>query len=161
MNSPADSVVAYILAKDGNRPHLLEAAFAVDAQLRMEVLTNAISFPSEAKGRGALADILVRRFNQAYENIYTFCLGAPPQPGAQSFSCSWLVAMSDKESGAARVGCGLYVWSFAPIDWTVTQLFIRIDAMEVLPPASLGAITEWASSETEKATMFCSRPWSA
>ena len=146
MNSPADSVVAYILAKDGTRPHLIDATFAPDVVLRMEVRTDTIFFPPGSTGREALTDTLVRRFNQTYENIYTFCIGTPPQPNALSFSCGWLVAMSEKQLGAVRVGCGRYEWSFSPADSKVTSLFIRIDEMEVLSPQSLGSIMGWAGS---------------
>src|SRR5215470_16474724 len=112
MSNVADFILAYIFAKDRNRPHLLEAAFTDDVELRMIVQTDAISFPPVSKGREALADTLVRLFNQTYENCYTFCLANPPPNEARSFSCPWLVAMSDKQSRAVRVGHGRYDWSF-------------------------------------------------
>ena len=146
MNSAADSVAAYVLAKDGNRPHLLDAVLADDVELRMVVRTDAIAFPPASTGREALVDTLVRRFNQTYENIYTFCIGAPPEPDARSFSCRWLVAMSEKLNGAVRVGCGRYDWTFAAVDRRVTTLVVRIDAMETLPPQALGPVMGWASS---------------
>jgi hypothetical protein len=145
MNSPADSVAAYIFAKDGNRPHLLEAAFAEDIELKMVVRTDAISFPPAARGRHALADTLVRRFNQTYENIYTFCFGPPPAREAASHSSMWLVAMSEKATGAVRVGCGRYDWTFAPGTAIVTRLAIRIDAMEVLDQSASASVMRWVS----------------
>ena len=145
MNAPADLVLAYILAKDGNRPHLLDAVVAESVELRMVVHTDAISFPPTSWGRQAFVDTLVRRFNQTYENIYTFCLGAPPQSTDSSFSCRWLVAMSEKESGAVRVGCGRYEWLFEHPDRIVTGLLVHIDAMEVMSPDQLTPVMAWVS----------------
>lgn len=81
--SPSESIAAYINAKDSNRPHLLDTAFTADASLRMHVFTDAISLPPALVGREAIADTLVRRFNQTYENIYTLCIGEPPEADAQ------------------------------------------------------------------------------
>ena len=76
----------------------------------MIVQTDAVSFPPVSRGREAVVDTLVRHFNQTYENIYTFCLANSPDGEAKSFSCPWLVAMSDKQSRAIRVGCGLVIY---------------------------------------------------
>jgi hypothetical protein len=145
MGNIADSILAYIFAKDRNRPHLLEAAFTDDVGLQMIVQTDAISFPPVSKGREALADTLVRQFNQTYENIYTFCLANPPHGEAKSFSCPWLVAMSDKQSHAVRVGCGRYDWSFTD-HGRARGLVITIGAMEVLPAEALEPVMSWVSA---------------
>jgi hypothetical protein len=145
MFSSAESILAYIKAKDGNRPHLLDAAFTEDAVLQMHVQAESISFPSSCVGREAIAETLVRRFNQTYENIYTFCIGIQPQTDAESLSCHWLVAMSEKQNGAVRIGCGRYDWSFTRTKRQVCSLVITIDAMETLPPETLVHIMSWAS----------------
>lgn len=143
MPTPADAIVAYLQAKDGNRPHLLVDAFTPDATLSMQVRTDAISFPPLTHGREAIAQTLVRSFNQTYENIYTLCLDEPPPPAATSYSCRWLVAMSAKEGGAVRVGCGRYHWRFAPTDGRACALAIAIEAMEVLPADTLTQVMAW------------------
>jgi len=143
MLTPAESIAAYIRAKDGNRPHLLDASFAADATLTMLVRTDAISFPPVSEGRDAIAEILVRRFNQIYENVYTLCLSTPPEPDARSFSCNWLVAMSEKLGGAVRVGCGRYDWLFEGAEHRVRSLTIIIETMAVLPPEALEPVMNW------------------
>lgn len=133
----------YFHAKDENRPHMLSKAFTADAELRVVNNTDSINFPAMSLGREAIAETLVRRFNQAYENIYTFYLASPP-PDARQFSCDWLVGMSDKESKTVRVGCGRYDWSFqAETPHFASKLVITIDAMQVLPPRDFDAVFEW------------------
>jgi hypothetical protein len=144
--TPAAAIGAYIQAKDGNRPYLLEAAFTKDAALQMIVRTAAIAFPAVSVGRAAIAETLVRRFNQTYENIYTLCIGEPPAEDATAFACDWLVAMSEKQGGAVRVGCGRYDWSFTPAEHHVSALTITIEAMEILPVDSLPAVMEWVAA---------------
>ena len=144
--TPAECILAYIRAKDGNRPHLLDAAFTEDATLQMIVRTEAISFPASSVGREAIAETLVRRFNQAYENIYTLCIGSPPTANAEAFSCDWLVAMSEKQGGAVRIGCGRYDWSFSPVERRVRALAITIEAMEILPSEALNPVLNWVSA---------------
>lgn len=139
MSHPASSAQAlietYIRAKDENRPHRMAAAFAADAQLRMTVKTEAIAFPAATEGLAQISDVLVRRFGQRYDNVYTFCLGTPPAPDADAFTCAWLVGMSDKDSGGVRVGCGSYDWRFAMGEpRRVQSLEIVIEAMEILAP---------------------------
>src|SRR5437868_5619987 len=145
MSNITDSVLAYVFAKDRNRPHLLKAAFTDDIELRMIVQTDAISFPPVSKGREAVAHTLVRHFNQTYENIYTFCLANPPHGEAKAFSCPWLVAMSEKQSHSVRVGCGRYDWSFTD-NSRVRDLVITVDAMELLPAQTLQPVMSWVSS---------------
>jgi len=89
------SIETYIRAKDGNRPFLIADAFTVDAELTMQVNTSEISFPATVQGAKAISDVLVSEFAQRYENVYTFCIGAPPAAEA-AFSCDWLVCMSEK-----------------------------------------------------------------
>ncbi|MCP2072436.1 UNVERIFIED_ORG: hypothetical protein J2Y77_001872 [Pseudomonas lini] len=146
MNTALLSIQQYIHAKDGNRPHLLNQAFAPDAVLDMVVRTGSISFPGHVEGRAAIGDVLVRRFGQTFENVYTFCLGAPPAADANVFRCKWLVAMSDKSSGEARVGCGLYDWQFNPQSRLAERLTITIEHMKTLPASDLPAIMAWVSS---------------
>jgi len=145
MSNVGDSVQAYILAKDWNRPHLLDAAITDDVELRMIVQTDAISFPPISKGREPFTDTLVRHFNQSYENIYTFCLADPPPRESKAFSCRWLVAMSEKLSRGVRVGCGRYDWSFTDTG-RVCGLVITIDVMETLPAEVLEPVMKWLSA---------------
>ncbi|MDO7896870.1 hypothetical protein [Pseudomonas citrulli] len=145
MHNSQRSIQAYIRAKDGNRPHLLEQAFATDAVLDMIVRTGSISFPAHVEGRAAIGDVLVSRFGQAFENIYTFCLGPPPAADAQAFQCPWLVAMSDKASGEARVGCGAYDWQFNPRSGLAERLVITLEHMKTLPSADLPSVMAWVS----------------
>ena len=145
-HTAAESIQAYIRAKDGNRPHLLEDVFLGDAQLRMVVRTAAISFPPMSVGRTAIADTLVRRFNQTCENIYTLCIGEAPSGEVESFTCGWLVAMSEKQGGAVRVGCGRYDWTFATPGSKVRALTITIAEMETMPGELLAPVIAWISS---------------
>ncbi|MEE4075737.1 hypothetical protein V2I49_10370 [Pseudomonas viridiflava] len=145
MNTAQRSIQQYIKAKDGNRPHLLDQAFAPDAVLDMLVRTGSISFPPHLEGLGPIGEVLVRRFGQTFENVYTFCLGRPPEPEASTYRCTWLVGMSDKHSGEARVGCGLYEWQFSPESRLVEKLTITIEHMKTLPATELHSIMEWLS----------------
>ena len=47
--------------------------------------TEAVS----AASSGAIEDILVRRFNLDYENIYIFCLLRPSDNDRRRFACHW------------------------------------------------------------------------
>ena len=143
----ADLLRNYIRAKDENRPHLIQRVFCDAACLEMRVKTENISFPAVSQGSATIADVLVRRFNQTYENIYTFCLDKPPAESAKPpavFACDWLVGMSEKATGNVRVGCGRYEWVFqqdAP--YRVERLAITIEAMQTLPPERLPEILRW------------------
>ncbi|WP_434568372.1 hypothetical protein [Pseudomonas sp. Z3-8] len=145
MNSPQRSIEHYIRAKDGNRPHLLDQAFIQDAVLDMVVRTGSIAFPEHVAGRGAIGDVLVSRFNQAFENVYTFCLGNPPHANVRTYECKWLVAMSDKHSGEVRVGCGRYDWRFSSEYGLSEGLTITIEHMKTLPAAELTEVMAWVS----------------
>jgi hypothetical protein len=145
MPTPAEAVTAYILAKDGNRPFLMQQAFADDAELEMVVKTDAISFPGAAKGLSAIEDILVRRFGADYENVYTFCLSQPSEADRLRFQCHWMVGMSARSTGQIRVGCGSYDWHFNG-EGKVGKFAISIDLMKVLPGDELGVTMGWLSS---------------
>ena len=154
MSTPSDAVSTYILAKDGNRPFLMRRAFAEDAELEMVVKTDAISFPSSAKGVDAIEDILVRRFGLDYENIYTFCLSRPSKANRLHFPCHWLVGMSARNGGQVRIGCGRYDWYFgSTAECRVERLVVAIDVMKIFPAADLAASMNWLSS--------LSYPWCA
>jgi hypothetical protein len=146
MNTAQRSIQQYIHAKDGNRPHLLDQAFTTNAILDMIVRTGSISFPGHVESRETIGDVLVRRFGQTFENVYTFCLGAPPSENAKTFQCKWLVAMSDKNSGEARVGCGVYDWQFEPESNLAEGLTITIEHMATLPAADLASVMAWVSA---------------
>ena len=145
MPTPAEAIRTYILAKDGNRPFLMKQAFAERAELETVVKTDAISFPSEAKGLSALEDVLVRRFNADNESIFTFCLSEPSEADRARFQCHWLVGMSMKATGQLRVGCGSYDWQFDG-EGKIAKLVINIDVMKVLPADELGATMRWLAS---------------
>jgi hypothetical protein len=146
MPTPADCIAAYILAKDGNRPHLMDAAFTPDATLKTVLHTDAIAFPAASHGRAAIAETLVRQFNQKYENIYTLCVGPAPDAGVRSFACDWLVAMSQKQYGAVRIGCGSYDWSFTPSGERVRALTITIETMALMQPDTLAPVMAWVAA---------------
>jgi hypothetical protein len=135
----------YLKAKDENRPHFIADAFDHQARVEMVLHTGAISFPSHMEGIDAITDALVRNFGQTYENVYTFYLDKPDQSSAgNAFSCDWMVVMSEKASGKARVGCGRYDWEFGWRDrWLVRRLRITIAAMQVLPADLLPAMLRW------------------
>ena len=140
--TPEAALRTYIHAKDENRPHLMARAFSPDAHLVVQLRTNNIAFPSCTRGRGRIADVLVSSFALAYENIYTFCMDRPP-PHADTFSCNWMGAMSEKGTGRARVGCGRYDWGFEAGTGLAVRLGIAIEAMEILPPTEADAVFAW------------------
>ncbi|VVN90992.1 hypothetical protein [Pseudomonas fluorescens] len=146
MKTPQLSIQHYINAKDGNRPHLLRQAFTPVAILDMVVRTGSISFPAHVEGLGPIGEVLVSRFGQTFENVYTFCLGGPPEADNPRFSCKWMVAMSDKNSREVRAGCGLYEWQFSPGSGLVEKLTITIEHMKTLPPTELLPIMDWVSN---------------
>jgi hypothetical protein len=142
--TPFDAVSAYFHAKDGNRPFLMRRAFTEDAELEMVVKTEAISFPSKAKGLAAIQDILGRRFANDMENVYTFCLSRPTEANRHHFPCHWLVGMSAKNNGPIRVGGGRYDWYFtADAPCLVERLTITIDVMQLFPASSIDTIMGW------------------
>jgi len=144
MHTPADSIFAYLRAKDGNRPHLLAQSFTPDATLTMHVNTGTISSPPLSQGRVAIAEVLVSRFARNYENVYTLCLADAPADAEACFTCDWLVVMTEKDSQAVRVGCGRYDWRFAPESRLAESLAITIETMLVLAPTHGDAVLDWA-----------------
>ena len=133
----------YLHAKDENRPHILERVFDPNAELVVVNHASSIAFPARTVGREAITDVLVRNFAQTYENIYSFYLRRPSVE-VEEFSCGWLVAMSEKQSKSARVGCGRYDWAFSEVaPYLATHLTITIHAMQVLPPTELITILAW------------------
>lgn len=144
MHSPSASILAYVRAKDQNRPYLMRRAFTEAATLKMIVKTGAISFPPLSKGIDSITEVLVRRFAQSYENVLTFCIADPPRGDARNFSCNWMVGMSERETGAVRVGCGRYDWQFQTGEPFLTrELAITIEFMQILPPSTLEVIMDW------------------
>ena len=141
--SPEQALRGYFHAKDENRPHLLDDVFASDARLEIRNRSGQINFPAVTVGLAEIADVLVRRFNQAYENIYSFYLNRPGSTD-EVFSCDWLVGMTEKESRSIRVGWGRYEWTFQrePV-LQVTQLIITIEAMLALDPPATTKVMRW------------------
>lgn len=141
--SPEAVLRNYFHAKDENRPHLLDRVFTPDASLQVHNRSSNITFPAVTQGREAIADTLVRQFNKTYENIYSFYL-ARPSATAKSFSCAWLVGMTEKDTLNTRVGCGTYDWTFSSDSPRLASaLTISIQAMVVLPPNMAGAVFQW------------------
>jgi hypothetical protein len=133
----------YFHAKDENRPHLLASVFSPEARLEIRNRSDQISFPATTVGLEGIADVLVRRFNQAYENIYSFYLERP-RPSDEFFSCDWLVGMTDKQSRSVRVGCGRYDWTFQRTPAVLaTRLIITIEVMLVLDESRASAVLGW------------------
>ena len=145
--SPFEAVSTYFYAKDSNRPFLMRRAFAEDVQLQMIVKTDAISFPSSARGLAAIEEVLGRRFANDFENVYTFCLAKPTKANRQHFPCHWMVGMSAKDNGPIRVGSGRYDWYFtADAKCLVKKLIITIEVMQVFPQIELNRIMDWITS---------------
>jgi hypothetical protein len=137
-------IEAYILAKDGNRPHLMEEAFAERAELVTRIKTEDITFPPHIAGRDAITAVMVSQFAQRYENVYTFCIGERPESGALAHTCNWLVCMTQKEGGAARLGFGQYEW--VADAGLIGRLTITIEEMKVLDRELAAPMLAWASS---------------
>jgi hypothetical protein len=124
---------------------LIADAFTADAELTMQLNTSEISFPNTVKGAKAISNVLVSEFAQRYENVYTFCIGAPPT-ALHAFSCDWLVCMSEKSTGLARAGFGRYEWLAAQESGQVRQLRITIEEMNTLPQDTVEPILRWADA---------------
>jgi hypothetical protein len=61
-------------------------------------------------------------------------LSQPPENNRSACTRDWMVAITEKEGHAVRVGCGSYQWHFAPDSFLIVRLFITIEIMELLPP---------------------------
>ncbi|WP_018321591.1 hypothetical protein [Bradyrhizobium sp. WSM2793] len=145
--SAADAISTYVFAKDGNRPQMMRDAFASDCELEMVVKTDAISFPSSAKGLEQVTEVLVTSFGDQYQNVRTFCLSRPTSQQLPRFRCDWLVGMSARQGGAVRVGCGRYDWRFGSgHDGRVEKLAIEIEVMSVLPAEMSKPIMQWLAA---------------
>ena len=141
----ASLVRTYICAKDWNRPHLVSRVFSPTAVVEMVVKTDAIAFDPAAHGPEAIAEMLVRRFSQQYDNVYTFCLCEPPPPAALRLDCGWLVMMSDKQTRELRAGFGRYAWEWRPdVEPLVNRLTITIERMDRFDATLCSAAFEWA-----------------
>jgi len=145
MNTAQRSIQQYINAKDSNRPHLLRQAFYAGCTTGDGGTHGSISFPPHVEGLESIGDVLVSRFGQTFENVYTFVWDTHRSRISKTFQCQWLVAMSDKNSGEVRVGCGQYGWQFNPESGLVERLTITIEHMKTLPPTDLHTIMEWVS----------------
>lgn len=141
--TPEAVLRGYFHAKDENRPHLLEDVFTSNAELVIRNQSTNIAFPALTQGRSAIAEVLVRSFALAYENVYSFYLRCPAA-GVHEFTCPWLVGMSERSSGQLRVGCGLYEWGFEPHAPHLTdRLVVTIEAMQVLPFTEFEPVFGW------------------
>ena len=135
----------YVRAKDENRPFLMKEVFCETAVLETVVKTTAISFPAKSKGLATITDVLVRKFAKIYENIYSFYLEQPPQRAPlTSFSCDWIVGMSEKEGGKGRIGCGRYDWQFRRIEPRLAdRLLITIEEMQIISAERFDIVLQW------------------
>ncbi len=146
MPTQSEAIQTYLRAKDENRPYLMKRAFSEAATLEMVVNSGTISFPSFSNGVDAITQVLVRDFGKAFENVCTFCLAHAPEGNDTRFSCNWLVGLSEKATGAVRVGCGRYDWFFEVREpFLVERLKITIDIMETLSPDTLHPVMDWLS----------------
>jgi hypothetical protein len=143
MNALKRAIEEYISAKDGNHPHLIEDAFTRDAKLSIRVNSSNISFPSETKGSDEISNVLVTQFSQRFENVYTLCICNPPEDTSETFVCTWLVCMTEKDSGAVRVGLGIYEWQLDASDQKIQNLAITIDQMHVLEKRHRSSVLNW------------------
>jgi len=124
----------YIRAKDESKPHLMQSVFSENATLNMQVNSDNISFPADTAGINDITEVLIVKFNETYENIYTLCLTDTWQQHSNTVSCRWLVFMTEKHSGVTRVGFGLYDWSFEGEGLNlVGHLKIEIEEMQLFP----------------------------
>lgn len=136
---------SYIRAKDDSKPHLMKGVFEDSASLNMEVRTDNIAFPSETNGLDAITNLLVKDFNQTYENVYTFCISDSVITDEKQTSCKWVVVMTDKEQGNIRVGYGDYKWVFN--NALASQLTIVIEKMIVLKKEDSEEIFNWINNK--------------
>jgi hypothetical protein len=142
-HTPEEVLRGYFHAKDESRPMLLDEVFAPNAELVIHNDSPNIAFPAVTRGRSSIAQVLVRDFSLAYENVYSFYLRRPVG-GVQEFVSPWLVGMSERATGQPRVGGGIYTWSFDPDPPNLaTKLVIRIDVMQVLPESMFDDVFAW------------------
>jgi len=53
--------------------------------------------------------------------------------------------MTEKDSRAARVGCGRYDWCFSPPSCLAESLSITIETMQTLPPLQADEVMDWVT----------------
>jgi hypothetical protein len=75
--SPEQLLRTYFHAKDENGPQLLADVFAGDARLEVNDRSGQLGFPGVTVGLDGIADVLVRRFNRAYENVHSYTMDRP------------------------------------------------------------------------------------
>lgn len=138
------AIAAYVRARDSNRPHLMKAAFTDAAVLQIHVEPGTPHLQSGLVGRKAIVESLVTRFNQAWENIYTLCIGARPAAEVEAFSCAWLGVMCSKSDGSCRIGWGRYDWIFDLDSQRARSLVIVVSAMKVVT-TDVGPLIDWVS----------------
>ena len=135
------AIRSYIRAKDNNKPHLMGGLFEDSASLTMEVKTDKIAFPSETNGLCSITNVLVKDFNQKYDNVYTFCMTDSAINDENMTLCKWAVVMTDKENETIRIGFGDYKWTFD--NDLVSQLTIVIEKMIVLEKDYSKEVFSW------------------
>jgi hypothetical protein len=147
-HAPEHVLRTYFRAKDGNRPDLMRKVFSEAAVLETVVKTPGISFPVLSQGLAPITDVLVQKFAQTYENIHSFYLERPPpEVHLTSFSCDWLVGMSEKESKNVKVGCGRYDWWFQAAEPRLAdRLLITIEVMQIFPANCFDVLFQWLTS---------------
>jgi hypothetical protein len=146
MSHIKELIERYVLAKDQNKPYQMARVFTPDVKLSMDVLTQDITFPPIANGLTNVTDVVCSNLNRHFENIYTFCFTDPPVSPGESFSCGWMVVMSEKTGGVVRVGGGRYDWCFNPERTRVNALTITVSDMSYLPATTLPSVMEWVEN---------------
>ena len=139
------AIRSYIRAKDNNKSHLMGDLFEDSASLIMEVKTDKIAFPSQTNGLCSITNVLVKDFNQKYDNIYTFCMTDSAINDENMTLCKWAVVMTDKEKEIIRIGFGDYKWTFN--NDLVSQLTIVIEKMIVLEKAYSKEVFSWVDKQ--------------
>jgi hypothetical protein len=143
----------YIRAKDDNKPYLMAEVFSLNAELTMKVNSENIVFPPKTVGLEAITDVLVRRFSENFENVFTFCFSDSLKGSAVEVSCAWLVVMNEKRGRECRVGCGRYDWQYVDEDKIlVSTLTISIEQMLVVDADQTALIMAWVE---ELSYPFC------
>ena len=96
----------------------------------MKLKTQNISFPSSTMGLDDITEVLVTKFSQSYEQVYTFCLTDTINNSAEILKSDWIVCMREKVSGDIRIGYGVYNWFFTKEEEPlVKHLTIHIEEM--------------------------------
>ena len=139
-----EAISSYVRAKDNNKPHLMSGVFEESANLTMEVKTDKIAFPSETNGLSSITRVLIKDFNQKYNNIYTFCMTNTAFSDREKTFCKWVVVMTENES--IRIGFGDYKWIFN--NDLVSQLTITIEKMIVLEKNHGKEIFSWTDKQS-------------